>query len=351
MEKLVLFPLNNDTEVLINNWEKSNEYQIAALSSYYEHQESLKLLQEEKAFFCDTDFAVCLDKADAVVFAENTMGHSYEGYKERVLLAQKSGKKIYIHASIPEKIGVACEKNDLLQGYIFPKDLQEEIIFREIDVPIISIMGMGENCDKFNLQVKVKKIIEKQGYHVLSICSNVLGKFLGMEILPEFLYSKSISYPEKINYLNIWIYQLQKQRKPDIILLGCPGGISEFEDFESNFYGEIPLVVANSVSIDYGIITLYANMEQDVNSVKKLSDYSMLKYNTEVETFIFSNQYFNIDYEWRKINYYKINVDNLPTFQMEGMSNYHITYIGDDLMVEEQVKNILIKLQNNLHVF
>ena len=105
------------------------------------------------------------------------------------------------------------------------------------------------------------------------------------------------------------------------------------------------------MSIDYGIITLYANMEQDVNSVKKLSDYSMLKYNTEVETFIFSNQYFNIDYEWRKINYYKINVDNLPTFQMEGMSNYHITYIGDDLMVEEQVKNILIKLQNNLHVF
>ena len=67
-------------------------------------------------------------------------------------------------------------------------------------------MGLGENCDKFQLQVKIKKVIEKQGYRVLALCSNVLGGFLGMENLPGFLYSKFMSYPEKIIALNHWIH-------------------------------------------------------------------------------------------------------------------------------------------------
>lgn len=60
-------------------------------------------------------------------------------------------------------------------------------------------MGMGENCDKFSLQVKIKKEIEQCGYKVLTISANILGKFLGMETLPLFLYSKEISFLKKSN--------------------------------------------------------------------------------------------------------------------------------------------------------
>ena len=117
-------------------------------------------------------------------------------------------------------------------------------------------MGLGENCDKFQLQVKIKKVIEKQGYRVLALCSNVLGGFLGMENLPGFLYSKFMSYPEKIIALNHWIHTKVKQQEYDVILVGCPGGVSEFEKYETNYFGELPLIISNALDVDIGFLAL-----------------------------------------------------------------------------------------------
>ena len=100
---------------------------------------------------------------------------------------------------------------------------------KEIETPVLTVLGLGENCDKFNIQIKTKYIIEKQGYKVLSIFSNPLGAFLDGEILPGFLYSKSLSFPEKIKMFNFWIYDLQEKYKPDIIVIGCPSGIAELD--------------------------------------------------------------------------------------------------------------------------
>lgn len=351
MEKLVLFPLNEDTEVLINNLRNSEQYQTVAVSSYYEDKKRLELLQEKNSFYCSTDFEKCLGEADAVVFAENTMEYDYEGYKERINQAQKSMKKIYISVELLEKLGLDIEKDNfnILQEKSLLQDLGETKI-KEIDIPIISIMGMGENCDKFNLQVKAKEVIEKKGYNVLAISSNVLGKFLGMEVLPGFLYSKNISYPEKIKYFNVWVYQLQKQKRADVILLGCPSGISEFEDYETNFYAEIPLIISKAISIDAGLLTLYANMGQNAETIKKLSDFLMVRFDTEVKEFVVSKQYFKADYECQRIRYYKICERDDSQFNINDTTGYHISYIENDLEVEDQIKTIINKLENNFHV-
>ena len=125
------------------------------------------------------------------------MGYSYDGYQKRVQMALDSGKKIYAGLALLDKIQIDRDKVCILQE----SELSDEVVSpnkKEIDIPVISVMGLGENCDKFQLQVKIKKVIEKQGYRVLALCSNVLGGFLGMENLPGFLYSKFMSYPEKI---------------------------------------------------------------------------------------------------------------------------------------------------------
>ena len=43
MEKLVVFPLNNDTEILINGLKESKLYQIVAVSSYIEDKSRLEI--------------------------------------------------------------------------------------------------------------------------------------------------------------------------------------------------------------------------------------------------------------------------------------------------------------------
>lgn len=45
MEKLVVFPLNNDTEILIKGLKENKLYQVVAVSSYIEDRSRLELLQ------------------------------------------------------------------------------------------------------------------------------------------------------------------------------------------------------------------------------------------------------------------------------------------------------------------
>ena len=68
MEKLVVFPLNNDTEILIKGLKENKLYQVVAVSSYIEDRSRLELLQKKSSIYCSTEFEECLTRADAIVF-------------------------------------------------------------------------------------------------------------------------------------------------------------------------------------------------------------------------------------------------------------------------------------------
>lgn len=222
-------------------------------------------------------------------------------------------------------------------------------IKKEIDIPVISVMGLGENCDKFQLQVKIKKVIEKQGYRVLALCSNVLGGFLGMENLPGFLYSKFMSYPEKIIALNHWIHTKVKQQEYDVILVGCPGGVSEFEKYETNYFGELPLIISNALDVDIGFLALYRYTDLNYTVLKNISDFVLRKYNTPVKEYILSRQFYKADHEWKKIRYYTMEDMNEKPAIPEN-SEYQVLDIFDDTKIEKEILKILEELANNIFV-
>lgn len=56
MKKIVLFPLNNDTELLIKNRSSEASYQIAAVTGFVEDKYRLEELQRESKIYCDVDF-------------------------------------------------------------------------------------------------------------------------------------------------------------------------------------------------------------------------------------------------------------------------------------------------------
>ena len=51
MEKLVVFPLNNDTEILIKGLKENKLYQVVAVSSYIEDRSRLEVLLELMLLF------------------------------------------------------------------------------------------------------------------------------------------------------------------------------------------------------------------------------------------------------------------------------------------------------------
>lgn len=351
MKKALVFPLNEDTNNLIKNLTMCKDYIIKAVSSYREDKKRLEYIWKENDLFCSVDFEECLKIVDVVIFAENTKGHTYSGYKERVEKALKSGKDVIIAASLLEKLEIETSKKNI--QILQKKELKEYVNIdklRDISIPAISVIGEGENCDKFQLQIKLKRTIEKRGYNVLSICSNPMGKFLGMEILPGFLFLNTLSLPIKIKAFNLWIYKLQKQSKADIIILGCPSGIMQFNDFESNYFGEIPLIIHSAVVVDNSILTLYRNCYQNEDTMTKLSEFCSFKYDTTVENFVMSKQFYSPDYEQKKMNYYEYIENETSERPYEKSDRYNISLIENDVEIESQVDGILADLENNFFV-
>ena len=343
MTKILLFPFNEDIETLAFNLDENSDYHILAVSGYQEDEEKMKGFHQKSGIFVSVDFQVCLDMVDAVVFTENTMGHEYYGYKERIQLALENGKDIFMSHLVAEKTNT-CVSNirlHLLQsnGSIERKASEQ---LKEISVPIISVLGVGENCGKFELQVQYHRLLRQKGYKVLSICSNPLGKFLDMEILPGFLFSESLSFQKKIEMFNEWIYKLQDGREIDVIVLGCPGGILPFNEIESNHYGEIPLVISNAVISDVGVLAEYATFKLVEETEHKMKELCFIKYNTVLRNFAVSQNYYKTNYEERKVRYRK--KDNIVLQNHKG--GLYAT-IGNEEEVEMQVDSIIAELSNN----
>ena len=316
-------------------------------TSYPEDKKELEELQKQVSFYCSIDFEKCLSYVDSVVFAEETMGSKKAGYRSKIEKALKAKKKIYLSEHVAKNFDIDFQNQEIsiLQSSEIGNDL--DLSYQEkINIPIISVVGMGENSDKFNLQVKVKTAIEKQGYKVLFVCSNVLGTFLGAECIPGFVFSEKLSLPIKIGMFNHWLYNLQKEVHADVILLGCPGGILEFDEYESNYYGEACLVMSNAVSVDIGILTIYRNLGLNTQTMEKLSSFCQEKYGLAVEDFVIAEQIFKIDHEFRKIKYYH-NSDAMFN-AADLMKNGHVAMIENDEMVDKLVMTLLKKLENNI---
>lgn len=192
-------------------------------------------MQSITTVYCNEDFERCIEKVDCVIFGENIEGYNYEGYKKRIKIALDYKRDVYIKSIDFRKLEI--QNNDLIHQ--IPNDeivkFDDKGKLKDIPIPIISILGMGEHCGKFILQNKMKNVIENRGYKVLTITANLLGIFSDMEVFPDFVFSDQISLPQKVKLLNAWIYNLYKNEDYDVILLMYPGGILWMDEYETNF--------------------------------------------------------------------------------------------------------------------
>lgn len=343
MMEILLFPLNEDTETLALHMKENPDYHIRAVSGYQEDTEKLREFQRKSGIFVSVDFRACLDMTDAVIFAESTMGHGYYGYEERIQLALESEKNIFMSLSMAKKVNI-CENNPhvhLLQN-ITGKERKASGQLKEIPVPVISVLGAGENCGKFKLQVQYHHQLEKRGYKVLTICSNPLGKFLNMEILPGFLFSEDLSFQKKIEMFNKWIYELQDGREADVIVLGYPGGILPLNEIEPNHYGEVPLVISNAVISDTGILAEYGAFKQDAETEQKMKELCFVKYNTVISGFAVSQNYYKTNYEERKVRYRKKD-----SVQLTDDNRGRYAAIENEEEIERQIDRLIAELGDN----
>ena len=157
-----------------------------------------------------------------------------------------------------------------------------------IDVPIVAVMGIGQNVQKFNLQLYLRKNFINKGYKVSQIGTKKISALYGFHSLPDFLFNNEYSDIDKVYALNRMIKNISIEEKPDVILLGIPDSIIALNNKHRFSFGLYAYEMFNAVQPDFVITSLMANEDYNDDFYAEISEMAKYKYNVNIDAYFVS---------------------------------------------------------------
>ncbi len=161
------------------------------------------------------------------------------------------------------------------------------MVLHDIYTPIICVAGVGEQTDKFLVQLSTKRYLEEKGYHVVLVSSRKNSVFLNNTYTFPGFMDTNIPSEQKIILYNHFIKKIEQKEKPEVIILGVPEGIMPISKFQVGYFGIHAFEILNAVNPDFLVMCLYGNNVTDkyVTEIKQIVKY---KYMTDIECFYIS---------------------------------------------------------------
>lgn len=258
--RLSLFPFMPEVQTLARNRSLLTEHEIVSVISFKQDAARMQAFARETGIPCTTSVEEGLQRADCLVLLRPPFSvPDWQKYGACIDCAARRG--IAVHAGrgliddLPEEHCRAMIHPIQNAAPLARAGAVMEL--RSISTPVIAVAGLGENCGKFECQLELKRYLDGLGYRCTALCSNPLGVYAGMELLPDFLFDATVAFPEKVIGLNRYVDALCRDQDPDVLLIGVPGGVMPLSGRDTNFFLELPLVVSSALRIDEGVLTVY----------------------------------------------------------------------------------------------
>ena len=271
-------------------------------------------------------------------------------YVNAANIAKNNGKKIYATEAIYTALkNRGIDFIDKFQGNKSHKVINKPETLHIVEKPVIAILGMGENTEKFTIQLGLRGALHKLGYKVLAITSNELSSLLGIGSMPSFMYSEKLSLKQKIWQFNSYIYNAIQSEITDFVLIGIPGGITKYDRYIDAHYGELAYIISQAVEIDYTVASFYYNSMLNAEFLGYMDNFVANHLGLYVDKYVISPTTCAFDLEKRAIsyNYYLCDFYNnhYPEISHDNriVNFYDIDYV-------EIAKNIVGKLSSNFSV-
>ena len=292
MKKIMLFPYHPDMWLLVEQISELENTSIAGFASYREDDIVIRRLNERLGSSSNIEeiFKIC----DYILFLDDYRKCKKEKYYELLEKAIAAGKKAVFVPQLKKKLdlktyeGKYCFLQDEIKIDMKKHFLKEKTKY-PVEIPVVTVMGTGKNCNKFENQILLKKMIEEKGYNVVWISSNPLGALFGGNTMPQVLFEDTVSFEEKIFWFNHFMYGLSRERMADLCIIGIPEGIAEFEKYEYNHFAEYALIIGNAVSVDSSVLCTYLLSEPVWNEMEKIIQYIHEKFNFPVDVVSIGN--------------------------------------------------------------
>ncbi|SHK27148.1 peptide maturation system protein, TIGR04066 family [Clostridium cavendishii DSM 21758] len=322
------------------------------------------------------DFMKGLEKCDTVIFSDSEY---YEDMENDIYLkmqqAAQSKKNIvsFLNLEGTEKKHIlelsktnniyakfVCNIEDTENNYLSGRQISEmsEVKYKnnsfnfeyihKIETPIIFVMGLLERISKFEIQLSLRDKFQKMGYKVCQIGSRNYCELLGFHSFPHFMQVNYLSEVDKITMFNHYVKKIEDEERPDVIIIGIPGGTMKVNNEFTNKFGTYAYEISQAVEPDYFIMsTSYEKFKPEYFANLSLS--AKYKFGHEIDCFNMAN----VQIDWNKTIellydiYIKLD-SNFVSNKVEEYLNENIPVfnIFDAKHVDEIVNNIIDKLSS-----
>jgi len=293
-----------------------------------------------------SDFDKSLEDCDTVLFSEFSTKLDLNTFiYPKIIKAAENFKNIIctikLESEIFDNVSDICNKNNTLFKY-FTKECDsvngpefEEIY--KVNTPIILVAATSERTHKFEIQLNLRKSLQKMGYKVSQIGTRHYCELMGFHSFPKFMYSKDITESEKVTLFNYYVKNIEVKEKPDVIIIGVPGGTMPFDYKLTNKFGILAYEVSQAIKPDAVILsTLYKDYKSDFG--KLISKSYMYRFGYGIDCCNITNAALNIPdskferspqyitMDWKFVNEKKkvYNKSAIPVYNILDASNAQI---------------------------
>lgn len=258
-ERIAIFPVDEDFLSLPDNQSiKLGEEYYKNL--YYITLAGWNISKEERPIHTLDEFD--FNDVDTLVLVNSLRKLEDEVYQKIIDIAAQNEIKIVCARDDvdinQEQFRKEClEKNVMLEFVSEEVSLVDNRVMDSIEIPVVTISGVGPYVDKFEMGLFLRNSFECFGYKTLYISQRREGKLFGTRIYPEYMYNKNLDYTTKVFEFNSYVSSLIRKENPDIVLLGVPGEMMELSEKHKMNFGILASAVFSAIKPDVSILNMY----------------------------------------------------------------------------------------------
>lgn len=255
------------------------DYEICSLASYLDYADydivGLVALENANAFADNESIIPIIATADA----------DYETFDSIIVINQKLEKSSFVEEG--RRKGKNIIKIESKMGFDI-SDLDEIKEERRITVPIVFIAGMTLYTEKFQVQLALRKKLQENDYQVSQIGSKSYSSLFGFHPYPAFMEG-NMNNEQKMVAFQKYVKYLEMKEKPDLILIGIPGGIMAVNKKHHFDFGITAFMIAQAVDADYVIMNMLYSKGYTVEQLEEIKQVCRYRLNFEIDSFHLSN--------------------------------------------------------------
>lgn len=207
----------------------------------------------------------------------------------------KKRKKIILashtYLKYKEKIKRICDENHVELIMYYNLNFNNDQILNgtkmEIEAPVITIMGMLPMTQKFELQLYLRRKFIDKGYKVSQIGTRPVSELFGFHALPEYFFTNKYTDVEKIIAFNNFVKNIEKEEKPDVIIIGIPDVVIPFSKKHNFSFGIYAYEILSAVQPDFAFMNLSAG-EYNQDFFNEIRQMCLYKFNIDIDAYFIS---------------------------------------------------------------